>query len=467
MTAAGEFAELAAAVAGPVLTPGQAGYDEECATYNLMSPLRPEVAVGVTGVADIEACVRFAARRDMAIAVRGQAHMVAKPAAGALLISLRRMSRVAVDADRRTVRVEGAATWGEVLAAAAPYGLAPPVGSTLTVSAIGFVLGGGQSPALGRAHGHASDHVSAFEVVTADGTLRRVTPDEQPDLFFALRGGKGNFGVVAAVEMRLFEVRTIVGGGLWFAGERMAEVLHAWREWVPRLPVEASSSVAVQRLPPVPELPEPLRGAFVVHVRFTHLGDPATAEELLAPLRAAAPVILDSVREMPFTEIDTVHADPQQPIPYFDRSTGLRELTKDGVEALVDVLGPGAVTSVIHAEIRALGGHLDREPAVADAVPTRGLAFQLFAFAVGGPPRAEALRADLAALIRQVEPWTDRRSMPNFLSPDEARTPERVRALYGPDLYDELSAVKARHDPRNLFRINHTIVPAAHPSDAP
>ncbi|GAA3614775.1 FAD-binding oxidoreductase [Kineosporia mesophila] len=458
-----DLAQLAAAVSGPVLLPGGEDFAAECATYNLMSPLEPAIAVGVTSPRDIQEAVRFAARHHLPVAVRGAAHCVARPADGALLISLRRLSRVQIDPARATARIEGAATWDDVVRAAAPHGLAPMAGSSPTVSAIGYLLGGGQSPLFGRVHGYASDHVTQLTVITADGELRDVTATNNPDLFFALRGGKGNFGVVSSVEVGLVRQERVYAGGLYFAGEQMAEVLQAWSAWVGDLPEEMSSSVAIQRLPPAPELPPPLQGAFVLHLRVSYLGDAETAEKLLAPMRAAAPIIFETLRDMPMTAFATIHADPPQPIPYVDRSTGLKTLPTAAVEALTGILGPESESPLVHVEIRSLGGALDRAPQAPDAVSTRGLAFQLFAFGVGGPDRADILRGALDDLIRSLEPWADSRSLPNFLSPDEAGTPEQVQALYGNDLYARLSAVKARYDPANLFRINHNVAPAVDP----
>jgi hypothetical protein len=307
---------------------------------------------------------------------------------------------------------------------------------------------------------YGSDHISAIELVTADGQFRIVTGRSDPDLFFALRGGKGSFGVVTAVTIAVFPISRIYAGGLYFPGERVADVLHVWREWVAEIPVEMTSSLAIQRLPALPELPGPLRGAFVVHVRVAYLGDAGTGHRLVAPLRNCAPVLLDAVHEMAYAQAATIHADPMLPLPYVDRSAGLRELTKDTVDALVELGGPASGSSLVSIEIRALGGNLDRAPVFPDAVPTRNMPFQLFALGVGGPEQSAMLRTELATLIRGIAPWTHQRSMVNFLSPDEGTTPERVRAIYGDEIYDRLAAVKARYDPANLFRINHNVVPA-------
>jgi FAD/FMN-containing dehydrogenase len=445
---------------GHAFLPGEDGYAEETSTYNLMTPLRPRVAVRAASVADVQAAVRFAAENDLGVAVRGGGHIVAKQDPDILVVSLRQMRAVSVVPDRRRVTFEGGALWQDVLDAVTPYGLAPLNGSSPTVGATGYLLAGGHSPLLGRSFGWAAEYITRIEVVTADGRARTVTADSDPDLFFALRGTKGNFGIVTAVEMEVFPVARLYGGGLWFAGQHMADVLDAWRTWVAGIPLEMATSIAVQRLPLDPQLPGPLRGAFVLHLRTAYHGPAEDGEKLLAPMRAAAPAILDTVAELPYAQAATIHMDPPAPLPYVDRSSGLAELTRDTVDALVRFAGPQSDCRLASIEIRHLGGALDREPRTPDAVPVRGLPFQLFAFGVGPEEEMPALRASLAGLIEAVRPWAHPRRMLAFLSPDEATGPRTVRELYGAERYDRLARIKRQYDPANMFRVNHNIEPA-------
>ncbi|HEU6444633.1 MAG TPA: FAD-binding oxidoreductase [Gaiellaceae bacterium] len=455
-----EAAELAAQVAGPVFVPGDDGYAAECAVYNLNLALEPALIVGVTSEADVQAAVRFAARRGLPLAVNHTGHHVVHAAHGAASISTQRMNGVTIDADRRTARIEPGVRWGQVISEASEFGLAPMNGSSPTVGSIGYSLGGGQSVAWSRSKGYAADHIVSLDVVTADGVLRDVTADSEPELFWALRGGMGNFGVVTAMVCELFPQTRIFGGGVWFAIEHVPEVMPAWRAWVETLPEEATTSVAVQRLPPLPELPPPLQGASVLHMRFTHLGSAAEGEQLFAPMRALAPAVLDTVAEMPYTSIGTVHMDPPEPIPYWDRTMMFADLPEEAVDEFVALTGPGSECPLISVEIRQLGGAMDREPAVPNAVSTRGLPFVMFAFGVGGPDEEELMRGYLAKLIEVLEPWSAGRMMVNFLSAEEATTPKAMRAAYGAERYDRLLSVKKSYDPLNLFRINHNIVPA-------
>src|ERR1700742_5267856 len=195
-----EAAALAAAVAGSVRLPGDAGYDEERAVFNLNHELVPAVIVVAQGAADVQAAVTFAAGQRRPVLVKTTGHQVVDMAHGAVVIATHRMNDVAIDATRRTARVGAGALWSEVIAEAAKAGLAPLNGANPTVGVSGYTLGGGLSPTLGRSHGYAADHVRSLDVVTADGQFRRVDAESEPDLFWALRGGKGNFAVVTALE---------------------------------------------------------------------------------------------------------------------------------------------------------------------------------------------------------------------------------------------------------------------------
>ncbi|MEU1268559.1 FAD-binding oxidoreductase [Streptomyces sp. NPDC005799] len=455
-----DIAVLRHAVQGPVLEPGAAGYAAECATFNLVCGLRPAVVVGAARQEDVREAVRFAAAHGLPVAVKSAAHQVVSGAEDGLLITTQRMKGISVDAQNRTVRVEAGVRWSEVLPRAAEFGLAPVAGSAPEVGVVGYTLGGGQSPLLGRTHGYAADHVRWLDVVMADGEPRRVTPHGDPDLFWALLGCKGNFAVVTGMEFAVFPVSRFYGGGVYFAGEHLERVLDAWRAWLPTVGEDTTSSLGIQRLPDIPALPEPLRGAFVVHLRVGHLGSAADGAELVAPLRAAAPALLDLVGEKPFTAIGEIHMDPVDPMPYFDRSVCLEEFSAKTARTLVELTGADSGCTLANVEIRALGGALDRAPEFPNSVSSRGLPYVVFAFAAGDPADAERLRTGLDRVVDGLMPWAAGRGMANFLSPDEATDAAGMRAVYGPQAYDRLAEVKRRHDPDNVFRFNHNVMPA-------
>jgi hypothetical protein len=238
----------------------------------------------------------------------------------------------------------------------------------------------------------------------------------------------------------------------------MADVLRAWTAWHPGTPETMVSSFAALRLPPLPEVPEPLRGAFVVSLRFAYNGTAADGERMIAPLRAVAPAVLDTVRDMPYTEVASIHNEPTEPLPYYERGIMLREFPAEAQDRLVELVGPDSDTTLWIAELRALGGAWDREPVVPNAVATRGLPYSLLGVEVGPPAQEQQLKKSVAALLDGMELWQGDRRLVNNLAPEEATD---AAAIYGPERYERLTAVKKTYDPANMFRINHNVVPAA------
>jgi hypothetical protein len=448
---------LVAAVEGSVLLPGDTGYDDERAVWNLNHELVPAVIVVPESPADVQAAVTFAARQHRPVLVRTTGHQIVDQARGAVVIATRRMNDVTIDAVGRTGRVGARAIWFEVVEQAAKAGLAPLNGSNPTVGVSGYTLGGWLSPTLGRAHGYAADHMRSLDVVTADGELRHVDAESEPELFWALRGGKGNFGVVTALVFDLFPVPRLYGGGIYFPGERMADVLRAWTEWHPGTPETMTSSLAVLRLPAVPEVPELLRGTFTVCLRIAYIGPSEDAERMIAPLRAVAPAVLDTVADMPYTAVASIHNEPTEPVPYYERSITLRAFPTEAQDKLVELVGPDSETSLWIAELRALGGAWDREPAVPNAVATRGLPYVLLGVAVGRLSDEQQLKRSVAELLDGMEPWQGDRRIVNNLAPDEAAD---AAAIYGPARYQRLASIKKIYDPDNMFRLNHNVIPA-------
>jgi FAD/FMN-containing dehydrogenase len=459
-----EAEALAGAVAGSVWLPGGAGYDDERALFNLNHELMPAVIVVAQSATDVEAAVAFAAGQHRPVLVKNTGHQMVGTAQGAVMITTHRMNDVVIDAVGRTARVGAGAIWGEVVRKAAEVGLAPLNGANPTVGVAGYTLGGGLSPTLGRSHGYAADHVRSLDVVTADSELRCVTPETNPELFWALRGGKGNFGVVTALEFNLFPVSRLYGGALYFPGERMADVLRAWTAWHPNTPETMTSSFAALRLPARPQIPEPLRGVFTVALRIAYTGTAGDGERMILPLREAAPTILDTVAEMPYALVASIHNEPTEPLPYYERSIMLREFPAEAQDKLVELVGPDSDTTMWIAELRALGGAWDREPEVPNAVATRGLPYVLLGVEVGPLSAEQRLKESIAALLDGMAPWQGDRRLVNNLAPEEAND---AVAVYGPERYERLAGVKKTYDPTNMFRLNHNVVPAAEQRHAP
>ena len=297
------FAMLAERLDGRLVLPGDADWDTARAAWNLAVDQRPAAVVIAATAADIATTVRAAREMGLAVAPQGTGHNAGPLVEGdglsdAILLKTHELRAVEVRPNQRIARVEAGALWGDVVAATTPHGLAALAGSSHDVGVVGYTLGGGVS-LLGRQHGLAANHVVAIEVVTADGEFRRVDAEHDAELFWALRGGGGDFGVVTAIEFRLFEISQVVAGTLFFPLERSAEVLEAWAEWTRSVPDSVTSVGRVLRFPPLPELPPFLSGRSFVVVEAIVQESPERAEALLAPMRELHP------------EMDTVH--PQSP----------------------------------------------------------------------------------------------------------------------------------------------------------
>jgi FAD/FMN-containing dehydrogenase len=454
-----EARALRAAVDGIVLIPGDDAYVGECAGYNLAAPRRPAVVVGVASGADVSSAVRFGLEQGLPVGVMATGHGASVPADEAVLVTTRRMNAVSVDPVARTARAEAGARWGQVIDAAAPYGLAPLAGSSPLVGVVGYTLGGGLSPIHGRAHGYAADHVQAIEIVTADGRLTRLTAEWDADLFWAVRGGKDNFGIVTAIEFALFEIPQLYGGALYFPGESAPGVLQAYAELAPGLPEEMTLSVALMRLPPLDMIPEPLRGTLAAHVRVAYLGGAAEAERLLDPVRRTGPTLIDTVGDLPYDQVGTVHNDPPIPIPVYETSRRLTGFPAAAAAAMTVAAGPESDCPLTMVELRPLGGALAREPGVPNAVADRGAAFQVFCATVAAPEDAQTMYDHADQVFDGLHPWAAPGSILNYLGSRDA-TPEAVRDAFGKETYDRLTQIKRTYDPGNLFRVNHNIQPA-------
>lgn len=327
-------------VATHVALPGEPGY-ERCIPWNVAAPVTPAAVVLATSPQDVAGIVRFAAAQGFTVTVQATGHGAIGVGQDTILVQTSAMTHCAVDVLNRTARVEAGARWQDVLDVATPHGLAPLCGSAPGVGVVGYLTSGGIGP-LVRTVGLSSDHVRAFEVVTGEGTLRRVTAEENADLFWGLRGGKATLGIVTAVEIDLLPITEFFGGAVYFDGADAAVVLHAWRGWCTGLPETINTSIAVQQLPPLPGVPEPLAGRMTVAVRYAAVGDFAEAERLLAPMRAAATPLIDTVGVLPYAAIGAVHADPVDPMPITEDHALLSVLPAEAVDALLALVGPGS-----------------------------------------------------------------------------------------------------------------------------
>ncbi|MFJ7076331.1 FAD-binding oxidoreductase [Streptomyces sp. NPDC098781] len=441
---------------GPVLHPGDDGYAGEVTGFNLAALHTPDVVVGATGADDIVTALRWATATGTPVAVQATGHGANFPIDHGLLINTSRMTDVHIDADRRVATVGAGAKWRHVLDAAAPHGLAPLCGSASGVGVVGYTLGGGL-PVVGRAYGYATDLVRSFQVATPDGTLRVCDADHEPELFWALRGGKGNVGVVTSVTFDLLRLPTILGGGIYCPGEHAQALLTTWADWTRDAPAEMCTAFSLLRLPPIPQIPEPLRGGFWARVAVAYTGDATQGESLLRPLRSAAPVTVDTVEEMPYAALDRVFMEPQDPLPAREACTLLRELAPQALRTFLTQVGPDVPDCpLLSVEIRHLGGALSRPARVADAIPARDATYMLASIGVpAAPPQAEATERATASLHTAMTPYGTGHTLINIHgTPGDA--PDRARA-WTPDTYNRLRQTKSTYDPSNLLRFGHTV----------
>jgi FAD/FMN-containing dehydrogenase len=453
-----EISALASSVTGTVLGPEDEGYAAEVAAFNAARQHTPDVVVVPRTAEDVVATVRWAGERDLPVSVQATGHGAVLPITDGVLISSRALDMLTVDPEARTARVGAGVKWRRVIDAAAEHGLAGLCGSTSDVGVVGYTLGGGL-PLLGRAYGFASDHVRSFDVVTGDGRLHHVEAGDGSELDWALRGGKGNVGVVTGMEIDLFEVPDLFGGAIFWPGELAPRLLPAFAEWTKTLPDDFCTSISLLRLPPLPEIPEPLRGTFTVHLRVGYLGSDEDGARLLAPMREVAPPMMDLVARMPYAELDRIHMDPEHPVPFEEAGMVLRELGPDTIAAVLEQAGPDSRCPLLLVEMRLMGGALARERD--DAVGGRDAAYTLFGVGALMPPVAEAVPGAIADLMAAGAPWSTGGSMVNFHGvPGDAG--DRARP-WPAQTFERLQRARATYDPGNLFRFGHA-VPALDPA---
>ena len=421
------------------LRPTGPGYDDELAGFQTGFAQHPAVVFGAASADDVIAAVRYAADAGLPVGVQATGHGLPGGSEGGVLITTRRMDGVRVDPVARTVRVQAGVRWAQVVAAAEPYGLAPLNGSSPGVGAVSYTLSGGLG-ILAREFGYAADHVRSLDVVTADGRLRRVTRESEPDLHWALLGAGHSFGVVAELEIDLVPVRTLYGGSLAFDGREVdpTGLLRAYEEWTRTVPDGLTSSFAAVLYPDVPALPPHLRGRYVLSVRVAYTG--ADGDQVVAPLRKSGPLLADSLREMPYAESHTIHSDPPEPHAYYGDSAVIGELEVARVGEVLALVGPDAPGMCV-VQVNHLGG------ALAKSAPYREGRFLVRLLAVGD--RATA-RTRLDPAFAQLAPVTLGRAL-NFAF----GAGDRTEGLYDAETRKRLAGLKSVYDPANLFRRNY------------
>ena len=441
---------LQAQVRGDVWGPGLAGYDQGRAAWNSSIDQRPALVVMAESAQDVAAAVRYAAAHGLGVAVQATGHGVVAEADGALLLNLARMNEVQIDPQAQTAWVPAGAKWGDVLGPAQAHGLAPLLGSSPGVGAVGYTLGGGMGW-LVRKYGLASDDVRSFEVVTADGRVQTANADENSDLFWALRGGKGGFAVVTGMEIALHPLEMVYGGNLIYPAAQAPELLRRFRDWIATTPEELTTSIALMNLPPIEDIPEPLRGQSVVMVRGCFCGPLEEGEAHFAKWRAETEPLMDMVGPLPFGQVAMISMDPEGPVPGLSSGTWLADLSDETLDMLASraFVAQGPPPLMI-TEVRHVGGAKGRVDPAGSAVGHRdaALVLQLVGM-VPTPEIKEMVRGYMDGFLAALD-GHKAGVYPNFLEGEEAVA--LMRDGFAPETVTRLRAIKAQVDPDNLFR---------------
>lgn len=444
---------------GTLMHPGEPAYDEARRVFNGMIDRKPAVVARCGSAADVAAAVNYARAQGLLVSVYGGGHSVTGSAVcdGGVCIDLRGLRRVTVDAEARTAWVEGGATWGDLDGATAPHGLAVTGGRVPSTGVAGLALGSG-SGWLERKYGFTCDSLIACEVVTADGSIVRASETENADLFWGLRGGGGNFGIVTGFRFQLHPVGpAMLGGLLIFPAARAGAVMRFYRDFMMKAPDEVGGAAAFITAPPAPFVPEAARGKPVLGIVVLYVGDVAEGERAFAPLRALGPAV-DHIGPMPYLAVQGL-LEPGNPhgMRNYWSADYFATLTDEAIDVLVEH-GTSTVSHLTQIVVAPGLGAITRVPDDAMAFGQRHAEWNIHYLSMW-PDAADDARniAFTRGIARAMKPWTTGQVYLNFIGDEGA---DRVRSAFGPEKYGRLQALKRKWDPDNVFRHNQNIKPA-------
>jgi hypothetical protein len=442
------------AIAGRIAAPDDADWDQARAAWNLAADQRPEAVVFAESADDVAATVSFAAANDLKVAAQGTGHGAAPLAAleGTILLKTERMRGIEVDADARTARIEAGALSLELGEAAGKHGVCSLPGSSPDVGVIGYTLGGGLSW-LGRRYGFACNRVAAIELIDAEGEPRTVDAENDPDLFWAMRGGGGGYAVVTALRVNLLPIGEIYAGALVFPAAVGAEAVRAYRDWAAGVPDEVTSVVRFITPPPIPDVPEPIRGVPLLTIDGACIGGQAEGEATIAPLREIGETVMDTFEWMPTAGLSRIHMDPENPVPGIGEGMTIRELSDEAIDAFVSVAGPESGSPLLLSELRHLGGALGRPDENGGALSHLDAGFAMYSVGIPMTPElGEAIPAHLPKMEEAMAPWRGQGGYYNFVE-----SPCDVDAILPPDVCARLAEVKRKWDPAGRVVGNHAV----------
>ena len=444
-------------IKGRIVHPTDPDWESAHEAFNTRVDQRPEAMVFPADEADVVTIVNYARRRGLRIAPQATAHNAGPLGAldGTIVVQTSAMQNVSIDPAAHRVRVGSGVKWEKVAPQLSNYGLAGLHGSSPDVGIAGYSLGGGIGW-LARKYGMQTNSVTAIELVTADGKFIRATAQNHPDLFWALRGGGGNYGVVTAIEFAVYPVEELYSGAMFFPFERAPEVLHTWRELLPTFPDELMTWANILHFPPLPELPDVFRGKSFAIVMGAFLGEEPEGRDLLRRIRDLGPEI-DTFAMNPPTELAELAMDPPDPLPATSGHELLEELPASLIDDLMSIAGPSSDSgnSLTLFNLRHMGGALARKSPGAGARATLPGEVSLFALAVvEDDDAAQAADARIARLVAAAQPYRAG-EYPNFVE-----EPADASAFFDADTWARLREVKAAYDPQDMFKGNHHVPPA-------
>ena len=455
-SAIGDIQALRDQLQGEAFAPGEDGWDEARLAWNLAVDQHPAAVVFPESADDIALAVRYARTQGLRVNAQGTGHNAAANGdmAGTLLLRTSRMRQVEINAAERIARVEAGALWSDVTDPASELGLATLAGSARDVGVVGYVLGGGLS-FLARKHGLASNSVRAIELVTADGELIRADAEHHAELFWALRGGGGNFGVVTAVEIELLETGAIYAGLLAYDWEHAREAFEAWYRLIREVGDDTTTVAKIMQFPPMDEIPEPFRSRKLAIIEIFHLGEPADLENKLAPLRALEPE-MDTMEMLPPAALAYIHMDPPEPVPATSGHRQLNDVGEKVLDAMLETAGPDSGSNLLMVEFRQLGGALRQAKPDHGALDKFDADLLLFAASIAATPEMKAAADEEIGRVIDAFAFADAGSAYLNFVEQEADS----ATFYDPGTYARLRGIKARYDARDLIRGNHQIPPA-------
>ena len=453
----GAVREFKAGQRGEVLDAAHPDYEDARKVWNGLVDKRPALIARCTGVADIKNAIEFGRAHNLLTAVRGGGHHGAGFGVcdGGLVIDLSPMKGMRLDAGKRTIHAQAGLTFAEFDRETAAFGLATPGGQISTTGIAGLTLGGGIGW-LSRRYGLTVDNLLSVDMMTLDGELVTASADENQELFWGLRGGGGNFGIVTSFEYQLHPVTQVLGGSVVHALSDARELLRFLRDWLPSTPDELSMLIAFMSARPDWPIFAGLQNKVIVSAAVCFCGSLEEGERVVAPLRAFGAPLLDLVRPLPYTFIQTVNDPYQLPgRPSYYKSTYLKEITDEVIDAVVDAAN--AMTPLSHIHFMTLGGAISRVEENATAYSYRDAAYELYMLPIWTDPKETGWQMEgNRALWERVQPFVLGRG---YLNRETDPQGSNLAKAFAPGKYERLVALKKKYDPTNFLRLNHNIEP--------